>query len=65
MEKLLTYQELSNWLNKPIGTLRKWVEFRKIPFIKLPGGIRFNRQQIEDWIEARTTPVHKTWKEGR
>lgn len=60
MDKLMTIQEASEWLNVP----RSWLyqrTFRNatdpIPFIKLGRLLRFEKRRLEEWIATRQTAV--------
>lgn len=52
--RLLTIQELSEWLKIPRGTLYNWVSEGRIPRVKLGGKLRFDPREIERWLEANT-----------
>ncbi|MBA7693620.1 hypothetical protein ES703_102208 [subsurface metagenome] len=43
---LLTVKELSEWLNVPESTLRKWYSRGEIPHYKIRRHIRFDRHKI-------------------
>jgi len=61
MDKLLTKQELANWLGVKISTVNTWIAQRRVPFIKLAGGnlVRFKLSQIEVWLaECEVEPLH-------
>lgn len=51
--KLLNVEELSRYLNVPLPTLYTWTHQRKIPHIKMGRSLRFDRTEIEGWIESR------------
>lgn len=51
---LMNVQELSRYLNVPVATLYNWVYFRKIPFIKLGGLLRFRKEEINEFVRQRT-----------
>ncbi|MBI3552608.1 MAG: helix-turn-helix domain-containing protein [Elusimicrobia bacterium] len=54
MEKrILTVDELSDYLSTPVPTLYTWTHQRKIPHIKLGRGLRFDRIEIDKWLDAR------------
>lgn len=47
-------------LSLSVSTLYKYVEQKKITFVRLPGGdIRFNQDAISDWLEKRTIKAQK------
>ena len=47
MQKLLTAEEVAEVLNLSVYTLRDWVQYRRIPFIRLGRCIRFREEDIE------------------
>lgn len=46
----LKKNEVAELLNVSISTIERLVNEEKLPFYKLGGEIRFNRQEIEDWM---------------
>ena len=48
--KLLTINEVADWLGIKIGTLYTWVHYKKIPFVKIGGKLRFEMCKIEEFI---------------
>jgi len=62
MDKLLTKQELVDWLGIRLSTLNAWIAQRRIPYIKLAGGnlVRFKQSQISIWLnESEIEPLHQ------
>ena len=55
-EKLLTYDQLAEWLQVSPGTLRNWVSQQFIPCVKLGRAVRFDPAVIEQWVRKRTCP---------
>jgi hypothetical protein len=53
MQELLTYEDVSRLSKFKISTLRKWVQLRKIPFVKINGAIRFNPEAIRAWTAGQ------------
>lgn len=51
-EPLLTIDQLAAWLNLPKATLYCWTHEKRIPFLKIGPRVRFDRKQIEEWLEA-------------
>ena len=47
----LNIEELADYLNEPIGTIREWVARRKIPFYKRGRRIQFKLEDIIKWDE--------------
>ena len=48
--KLISIKELSQFLNVKQSTLYAWVHNGTIPFYKLNGLIRFDLDDIQDWV---------------
>ncbi|MCK5494246.1 MAG: helix-turn-helix domain-containing protein [Candidatus Omnitrophica bacterium] len=53
MEKLLTAQELSEYLKVKLSTIRKWCHYDYVPFLRLGGFVRFEEKKIDQWIRKR------------
>lgn len=51
-QSLLTAGEVASVLNVAVKTIRQWVYRRRIPYIKINGAVRFDRQAIDQWIQA-------------
>jgi excisionase family DNA binding protein len=49
-ERLLTTQELSQFINVGVKTIYKMVHSKRIPFLKAGKLLRFSREQIETWL---------------
>ena len=59
MEKrFLSIKQLAEYLGIAEGTVYVWVCHRKIPYVKVGRLVKFDMRKIEEWIEARTVPVH-------
>ena len=52
-DRLLTVDELAEWLRMPRATLYNWVSEGKLPYVKVGPRLRFKAQQIEAWILER------------
>jgi len=52
---LMDIKEVSAWLNVKPATLYAWVAERKIPALKIHGVIRFQRDVLEQWMQAFRT----------
>lgn len=59
MSPLLTIKQVAEKLQVAEVTVRKWQEQGKIEYIKLPQGIRFREEWIENWLEKRTVKAVK------
>jgi excisionase family DNA binding protein len=53
VEPLLTVPEVAAWLRVRPSTVYTWVESGRLTCIRLSGRIRFVRNDILRWIEAR------------
>lgn len=54
--KLLDIEGLSKYLSMPRATIYTWVSMRKIPpqaIIRLGRALRFDRVEIDRWLESR------------
>jgi excisionase family DNA binding protein len=49
---LLTIRELSQYLNIKRSTLYAWAAQGKIPHVKIHGVIRFQKEEIDAWVES-------------
>ncbi len=62
--KIITINELSEFLKVKPKTLYQWAKSKQIPCLKLNGALRFDLDDIHKWIEShksnpstcRTTP---------
>lgn len=50
-EKLLTKQELANFLNVSIKMIDRKVSMNEIPFLKIGRLVRFSKKKILSWAE--------------
>lgn len=53
MEKLLTIEELAEYLKISKHTLYKMVEKGKLPALKIANQWGFKKRKIEEWLEER------------
>jgi excisionase family DNA binding protein len=59
MPKLLTPDELCEYLQVSKSTLRKWCASDRIPHSKMPNGsVRFDQAAIDRWIKLRSVTVN-------
>ena len=49
--KLLTKQELAEYLNVKESTVYQWTHYRKIPYIKLGRFLRFDLDEVNEWLQ--------------
>ena len=54
MERLLHSRQVAEWLNLAESTIRKWVHFGFIPHFKIPGAVRFRKEVLEEWLQAKS-----------
>lgn len=54
MSKLLTVKEVAERLGVTTRTIQRWQDKNLIAFIKLPQGVRFREEHLENWLEKRT-----------
>jgi excisionase family DNA binding protein len=60
MEKrLLNVPEVAVYLGFSVSAIRKWVRRGSIPFNKVNGGIRFDIERINQWLQKETV-ISKT-----
>jgi excisionase family DNA binding protein len=50
--KLVGVKEISEMLNVKPSTLYQWAELGQIPCIKLNGALRFDMEDINQWINS-------------
>jgi predicted DNA-binding transcriptional regulator AlpA len=50
--KLISIKELSGIINVKPSTLYQWAELGQIPCVKLNGCLRFDLDEILDWIKS-------------
>ena len=53
-KRIVSIEELAEYLGMPKGTLYHWVSQRRIPFVKLGRSTRFDIQQINQWLAQRS-----------
>lgn len=59
--KLISIKELSQFLNVKGSTLYAWVHNGTIPFYKLNGILRFDMEEIKEWVKSsRVIPCNVT-----
>jgi len=53
--ELVTYEQLGQMLNVPVGTLQFWVHKHQIPHVRLgKRTVRFDPAEVRDWVARRT-----------
>lgn len=61
MEKLLTAQELSDYLQVALFTVRKWCHYDYVPYLRVGGFVRVKASQIEKWIKLKERQGRSTY----
>lgn len=59
MKKLLSVKELSEKLGIAVETIYVWTSMKQIPYYKVGRLVRFNEDEIEQWLEKRKQQVCK------
>ena len=49
-QRYFTVKEVAKYLRVGEGTIRSWMRFNKIPFSKVNGSIRFDKEIIDEWM---------------
>jgi len=55
--KLLTINEVATKYSLKISFIRRQVFIRKIPFVKIGSLVRFNSNEIENWVSQKRKGV--------
>lgn len=55
--ELITVPEAAAFFRVTISTIRAWVLYRQIPYVKVGRMVRFRRADCENLITARTVEV--------
>ncbi len=53
-KRLLNVPEVADYLGFSVSAIRKWVRRGMIPFNKVNGGIRFDIERIDQWLQKET-----------
>jgi excisionase family DNA binding protein len=53
MQKLLTVEEIAEYLQVMPSTIYQWTHQRFIPHVKLGNRVRFRMSQVDRWIKRR------------
>lgn len=53
-QDLMTYQQLGDYINVKVATLYAWVCQDRIPCVRFSARmVRFDRRQIDQWLEEK------------
>jgi len=62
-KRLLTIKEASEYLGISVKGIYNMVNRRQIPFIKIGGRLRFDKIDLDNWIEKQKIPDSNDIKE--
>jgi excisionase family DNA binding protein len=62
VDKLLTIQQLSEYLQVSPKTIYQWTHIGFIPYYKFPKGVRFREEEILNWMVKRRNKGRQTYK---
>ncbi|MBI2506219.1 MAG: helix-turn-helix domain-containing protein [Candidatus Latescibacteria bacterium] len=51
-ERLMTMQEVAEYLQCSMSTMRRWVARGKVPHYRMGKMIRFRRADLDSWLDA-------------
>jgi excisionase family DNA binding protein len=61
--KLLTVKQAAEMLGYSVFSIRKLMQIRRIPWIKLPSGsIRFDAAKLERWAQSGAVEPDRIWR---
>ena len=49
----MTADQVADYLQLDIKTIRNWTSERKIPFVKLGGAVRYPKERIDNWLKSK------------
>ncbi|MBT8402060.1 MAG: helix-turn-helix domain-containing protein [Rhodothermia bacterium] len=50
-QRFLNIEQAAEYLGFSVHTLYGWTSQRRIPFVKIGGRVRFDKQKLDKWIE--------------
>ncbi len=56
-KRFLNVRDLCNYLEIEINTVYSWVYQKKIPYLKIGRLVKFDKQEIDRWIDSKRVPV--------
>ncbi len=62
-KRLLTIKEASEYLGISVKGIYNMVNRRQIPFIKIGGRLRFDKIDLDNWVEKQKIPDSNDIKE--
>lgn len=58
-DRLLTADEVADWLRVPRSTVYQLTRSRRIPFLKVGRRVLFDHGSIAAWVQSRTIPPRR------
>jgi excisionase family DNA binding protein len=58
--ELMDVLSVSQYIGVKVNTVYAWVNSRKIPHIKLGRLLKFNRNEIDTWVQSKKVEVYKS-----
>ena len=52
-KRFISPDELSQYLGISVNTVRSWIWMRQIPYHKLGRLVKFDLQELENWLKIR------------
>ena len=49
----MTAEQVAEYLQLKIKTIRNWTSENKIPYIKLGGSVRYPKERIDNWLNSK------------
>ena len=57
---LMDIKETSEYLGCTVNTLYSWTSQKRIPYVKLGRLVKFDRVDLDKWIEAQKVKVYES-----
>jgi excisionase family DNA binding protein len=57
IERLWTIEDVANFCQLRVGIVKYWVRNSEIPFMKLGRQIRFNPDDIREWVQRKRNGI--------
>ena len=64
MTRLLTVQDVADYLRVKPSTIYQWTHEKYIPHVKLGNQVRFRESAIDAWLERKSTAGRKSRRAG-
>ncbi len=55
--RYLSVKEVSQYLGFSVNTLYGWTSQRRIPFLKIGGRVRFDKAELDRWMQEGSRDV--------